>query len=560
VCSPTLPDFPCFVYPHTIFCSPFPAGFFRPLSLTAMESLAVQVRQESGADDAGATSVAALAARTQHELPPQSFVDVDLDAAEAAADRRLHICKRLSAAAASLVETLSQAGSDLQRFLQQGDGAVGFDLAPLREDEDPVIRRAAQGLLNACDGIGVALVSLAVALAGKVQKPLDELQREVVADRARRKAELADFKAQHQLCAEALTNTLKRKQRLTEKLDSIASEKPRRSWFQKPTQEADLQRLASIQAVALEDFTAQSEALVEVSRAAQLSSEALGELLGYFDYVMKQTFHMSLVQCADAWEAAAQGLQAAATGLRADAADLRPRSVPKLKSVARPAWAAFPGIELYASQAQCPACSASNVFSLPMGTTAQAVQCGACRVQFKVNTEGVNVGRHQRATPQVDEAWDGRAANAPEPSGDAREDSALSVDASARPAEFSATGGRSDAQSSHAARTEPEFADSPRCTESPSPTGTPLPLCDMTLSSPVRRPDEANDDGDGPMDDALEVPTPHDRQVEDSAPGFQSGGMPVSHDCLMDDKSAEGGPFWGGRTGNPFDDHGPAAQ
>lgn len=304
-------------------------------------------------DDGAMAPLKSGAGESRGHLAAAAACKVGVAATKYATNRRLASCRGLVSATGAVVGSLSKAGSELQHLV--GVSTRGSILDPLLEDEDPIIRDTAQALLAACSSVSVALVSLGVALSGQLEAPLQQLQRDVETDRACRKAELAELRRRHQACSDAVTATLRQKDRVTAQMRSLqphpgdapasvlgmvpvhgeGSEAKsaetggarRRSWFALPGshrgQEAadvKLQQAAAMQTWATEEFAKRTEEMLAINRTVQARSDGLAESLGHWDVAFKQTLNRSLTSCAEAWKSTADVFSSASETLLDSAA------------------------------------------------------------------------------------------------------------------------------------------------------------------------------------------------------------------------------------------------
>lgn len=283
------------------------------------------------------------------EMPPSAAAPRhDLAAVERAAESKLQTCRRVAAAIDGVVDTLSGAGSGLRKTLAEAlGGPEGLEHA--LASEDPLIQRAAHSAFHACEDIGAALIGLAVALSGELQQPLQDLERAVHADRLQRTGTLEQLRRRHQACTGALTESLRRKERLSldlkAALEEVEHEKRgiRFPWLGRAGKadepDSKLQKAMLMQSAAVEEYSACVEQTMELSNSAQEETEALSEALEHVDFAVKRTLQTSLRRCSGAWKSVAGTLVAAAQQLSDDSAHVVQDVLPPLKVSKRPSWA-----------------------------------------------------------------------------------------------------------------------------------------------------------------------------------------------------------------------------
>jgi hypothetical protein len=301
---------------------------------------------------------------SSHSVPPTAFEMAppmhNVEAAESAANRKLAGCNKLAGVVGSVVEVLSNAGSQLQHLVG-GCNQEANIMDSLLRDEDPAIRDPAQGLLTACSSISVSLVSLAVSLSDQLQVPLEELQRAVESDRDTRKGELLELRQKHQACSAAVTSSLRHKDKVTAKLrarmksgvelpvkdvageqvavDADANRRRTDNWWFASSAEGKLRQAAALQTAATEALATNIEDMFAVSRKEQLLCDELAECFGHLDFALKQTLHRSFRSCADTWKSSADTLINASERLTTLSSHLKP--VVTSGNTFRPVWA-FP--------------------------------------------------------------------------------------------------------------------------------------------------------------------------------------------------------------------------
>jgi len=254
-----------------------------------------------------------------------------LAAAERATGARLHACRELSSAVSAAVDTLTGAGSGLQRALKDfasGSAAIGLG--------SPVVERAANGILEACGSVSLTLISLAVVLSGEVQKPLDDLQRSVQADCARRSAELARLREELKARKNSTVESFEIKEKLSAQLQTALQEasspedagRGAFSWLRmtggtQQVAEAKLQQAIALQNAAVEEYARRSEQASEVGDRLQVRSDAFAEALNQVDHTLRTALCGALENCSAAWQSTAGSLSERAVQLREDAGQLR---------------------------------------------------------------------------------------------------------------------------------------------------------------------------------------------------------------------------------------------
>jgi len=264
------------------------------------------------------------------------------------ANKHALTCQCFSEAVRSIVDILSETGSRLQHNLGSILGS-GTALESALANEDPLVQHRMRDILMACGSVSVALIGLAAALASEVQKPFEDLHRDISVDRASRMANLVQLRREHDTCSNALVDSLRNKDRLALDVQAAEREYKRQSappggasWLKQRSgapelAEQRLQKAMVSQAVGVEEHATCMEKFAVINSCVQHSEVEFSEVFGFVEYAIHQRLRTSLTHCAAAWESVEHAFSTMSGKFQAGARQIRP--VLPISKAVPPAWA-----------------------------------------------------------------------------------------------------------------------------------------------------------------------------------------------------------------------------
>jgi len=232
------------------------------------------------------------------------------------AEDNLQVCHRLCSAAGVAIESLSAAGSGLQRVMSTSPCDLGTDFASLVGHKEPVVANLARCLLASLQSVSVALVELAASLSMEVRQPLEAFHRATCSRLASRQADIDQVCRRRRVYTDAITASLQRSEALaTQAQLAQQCTNPTSpgflSWFSTlsgPSHqpEAVIRRLQRKEQRLVEEKQGQ---ILQLTQAEQVNTIALGEDFERVEGAMKEVLQGTFSHFPSSWAKVADGMR-----------------------------------------------------------------------------------------------------------------------------------------------------------------------------------------------------------------------------------------------------------
>ena len=174
------------------------------------------------------------------------------------------------ASLAPLIHASTVAAKSLQQLadgFHRSTRSIGADAVFLRQlqDNDPPMAAASKGMIDSFGSFGELFSELSARIRTDLISPMEAVQNNLKEACMDERIQIKELEQQESVCAQAVREVARRKEKASAELQAVASAEGKRSWF-RSSQSARLEELAAMQTAVVEDLASKIDQEAAVKR------------------------------------------------------------------------------------------------------------------------------------------------------------------------------------------------------------------------------------------------------------------------------------------------------